>query len=192
MAAHSVESPEEYLKRQYDYSDASRVGRGVWYMWMVMAVSSRSKEERLIACRFMREFCYKFKCGKCHGHCTKYFTDNPPEDHVENVDMLFDWVVKFMSAVNVRTGRPPYDRNILFKIVSEEDFMACSEDCGAKDELYDESKYHPAKSTQPLPDKIPIAPSNDNTWVKQATTMFPGLITSAKDLPKIKMLPRNR
>lgn len=183
------ESPEEYIKRQYDYSDPNRLGRGVWYMWMIMSVEAQNKEERLVACRFMRGFCYKFKCGKCHGHCNKYFTDNPPEDHVETTDMLFDWIVKFMSAVNVRTGRPPYDRNILYKIVSDEDFMVCSEDCGAEDKPFDEAKFKAAAAA--LPDKIPIVPGPDNTWIKQASTMFPGLITSAKQMPKIQMLPRN-
>lgn len=189
MASHPVESPEEYLKRQYDYSDSRRVGRGVWYMWMVMAVEAKTKEERLTSCKFMRGFCYKFKCGKCHGHCTKYFNDHPPEEHVETSDMLFDWIVNFMSAVNVRTGRPLYDRNILHKILSEEDFMVCSEDCDTHEEAYDPNKYASAKLPEII-DKIPIVPGKDNMWINKAEALFPGLVTSTKSLPKIRMLNR--
>jgi hypothetical protein len=177
---------EEYKKLMYDFSSPKRFGQGVWMMWMLMATDTDSEAERLYACKNFRKFARFCKCADCQRHCKKYIEDNPPENHVKEPDGLFNWVVTFMSTVNVRLGKPPYDVNILHHIFTDEEFAVCRSDCGGSGE-----KAEAKDSTSVAnPDFIPLVPpKKDDRWIQQASVMFPGLIV--KPEPRtIKIVPR--
>jgi len=117
----------------YDWSNPRRVGPGAWYMFMLMACQNKDKAERAWVCTQIRLFCDYFKCGDCSGHCHKYISENPPEEFLEEEYGLFDWVVRFMNAVNRRLGRPLYDRDILLRTFTQQEFKFCEAGCGQKD-----------------------------------------------------------
>lgn len=123
---------ESYKERQYDFSDPNRFGRGAWQSFMVSCLDCQSEMERLHLCRQMRAFCKYIKCGACGKDCKAYYEDHPPEPHaaVSN-DALFEWIVSFMSAVNVKIGKPPYESSRLKKLFSDADVEVCQADCGA-------------------------------------------------------------
>lgn len=129
MAAH------QYEDTMYDYSDPKRVGRGAWMVFMIQALDSETEEELRFTCRMIRNVCRKFKCGECRGHCTAYIEKNPPEKAIASSRTLFSWIVTFMSAVNVRTGRPAYNEDRLYKIFSDQNYMLCNENCGGTVEI---------------------------------------------------------
>jgi len=191
MSTKSV--PDEAMKRMYDYSDPKRVGRGSWLVFMIMSINSETEAERLHACKVIRAYCRLFKCKECNGHCTKYIEENPPENSIKSRYGLFDWVVAFMSAVNIRTNRPAYDRNILFTLFTDEEYMVCEAGCGG-----DDADSHSLEATVP-----PIAASGDSgEWLRKVENTIPGLVSiqpykapAAKAVappPRIKIVARSR
>ncbi len=102
-------------------------------MTFMIAISMcASEQERLFVCGLIRRFCRFCKCGECSGHCKKYVETHPPElfAAVSN-EALFEWVATFMSAVNVRLGKPAYDVAILKKLFSDDQIGVCATDCGS-------------------------------------------------------------
>lgn len=118
----------------YDFSDPQKVGRGAWYVFMIMAAHSESVADRRWNCQIIRNFCQFFKCHQCHQHAIQYLSDNPPEKSIRNRDRHFDWVVQFMNSVQNRMGKPQYDPDILLRICTQEDYGVCMQDCGEKQE----------------------------------------------------------
>lgn len=125
----------KYEDTMYDYSDPKRVGRGAWMVFMIQALSSETEDELRFTCKMIRNTCRMFKCGECHGHCTAYIEKNPPEKAIASARTLFSWIVTFMSAVNVRTGRPAYDEERLYKLFSDQNYMVCHDKCGSTVEI---------------------------------------------------------
>jgi hypothetical protein len=126
----------------YDWTDPKRVGPGAWYMFMLMSCHAKDKIERLWVCTQIRLFCDYFKCGDCNGHCHKYIEEHPPEETIDSDKGLFDWVVVFMNAVNERLGKLIYDRDILLKTFTQQEFKFCGSGCGQKD-----TKSHSKEAT---------------------------------------------
>ena len=142
---------ENFDKNMYDYTDPRKVGRGVWFMFLLMSAHAETRNKRLWVCDQIRLFCKYFKCKECHGHCVQYIENNPPEDHIEATYGLFNWVSDFMSEVNVRLGKKPYDKNILFDIFTDEEYMVCGSDC---------TKSHDSDDHGPTNDVIPYKKSS--------------------------------
>lgn len=148
----------------YDYSDPKKFGRGSWMTFMIFALAADTEAERLFVCKGIRKWGSVCKCKDCKKHCLKYLEDNPPEKTVSSRYGLFDWIVTFMSAVNIRTGRPAYDRNILFKYFSDDEFAICEAGCGAADvSLEAQSSVAHKAST--------------DDWLRKIQTEIPGLIS---------------
>ena len=119
--------------QMYDFSKPERVGPGVWTMWMLMSVHSEDKLSRLWVCKQIRLFVDYFKCNDCKPHAVLYLVENPPEDHIETADLLFEWVVTFMNNVNKRIGKLTYNKDILHKQFTDPTFMVCTAGCGHSD-----------------------------------------------------------
>lgn len=114
----------------YNFSDPKRVGPGTWYMFMLMSANAKTRGERVAVCNHIRLFCEFFKCSECSGHCKKYIEENNPEETICSERGLFDWVVTFMNAVNYRLGKPAYDKDTLYRMVTEKGLNVCTSDCG--------------------------------------------------------------
>lgn len=149
MAQSRIEKSSDHP--MYNWSNPKRVGPGTWYMFMLMSCHAKDKLARVWVCSQIRLFCDYFKCGDCSGHCHKYINEHPPEAAVEGEYELFDWVVTFMNAVNARLGKPLYDRNILLKTFTQQEFKVCDSYCSEKKaaahskEVYTIKPVYPAR-----------------------------------------------
>lgn len=158
---------EAYKKRQYDFSDPARFGRGAWLTFLNAALEADDvKEELLFVCRIIRRFCRYCKCGDCHGHCTNYLSQRPPEQAATSSRELFNYIVAFMSAVNVRTGRPPYDAEILYGLFTDQKLAVCTAGCGAPS-----VGEHSASEGDALAGK-----TSASEWLRQVQERVPGLV----------------
>lgn len=170
------ETPEEYKLRMYNFSDPKRMGRGAWTVFMVGSLHARNQADRDAKCHDIRMFCEFFKCLDCHGHCTKYIENDPPEPHSDTNLRLFQWVVTFMSAVNIRIGKPAYDSKLLEEIFTNETMAVCDKGCGEKEEM---AKIESPK--KPIPDRIYFtAGKEDMKRYKEIAKRFPGLVKPAR------------
>lgn len=158
---------EAYKKRQYDFSDPARFGRGAWLTFLNGALEADNvKEELLFVCRLMRRFCRYCKCGDCHGHCTDYIGQRPPEEAASSSRELFNYIVSFMSAVNVRTGRPPYDAEILYNLLTDQKMAVCTAACGMGLVGTDHT---------PQEDAL-VGKTSASEWLRQVQERVPGLV----------------
>lgn len=123
----------ETIDPMYDYSDPKRIGRGVWFMFMMMSMNCDTQEQRKFLCIMIRKCCDNFKCSKCQVHFRKYLESHPPEKESHSNDSLFRWVVTFMSAVNVRIGKPAYDYGKLYEIFDNASYGVCKANCGSEE-----------------------------------------------------------
>src|SRR4030042_4366227 len=133
------------------FSRPGDTGRGVWYLLMLKAAHSTSNTDRLSICNDLRLFCDWFGCGECRGHCKDYTTKNPPENHIKSEKELFNYIVTFMNAVNHRLGKPGYDKNYLFAMVTVKEFKPCEKDCGNKNAVSTPKRQEPSVTPSQTP-----------------------------------------
>lgn len=100
----------------YNFANMKRYGPGLWYSFMLDASNAESRDELLHTCKRIRTFCKRAKCQVCHGHCTEYVKNNPPEYFAQTNESLFYYIVDFMNAVYTRTDRPICSKEILYGI----------------------------------------------------------------------------
>lgn len=169
----------EYIRNteqdMYDYSNPNRIGRGVWFMFMLTSVHAETRIQRLSVCKDIRLFSKYFKCKECHGHCVQYLKEHPPENTIDSRYGLFDWVVDFMNAVQIRKKRPTYDRDRLFSIFTNEEDGVCSSDC---------TKSHGNNDHDTGSEEIALR-TNDDITIHNLNKSIPGIITSAKSTSNI-------
>ncbi|CAK7994919.1 Hypothetical protein POVR1_LOCUS437 [uncultured virus] len=108
----------DLLDPQYDYTNPKKVGRGCWYVLLVITASVPQDETlRYFICKQIRNITYTyFKCLECRNHSASYLIANPPEDRMNEDGGLFNYVIDFMNDINKRLIRPLYDRNVLYQI----------------------------------------------------------------------------
>lgn len=119
----------EWKGTMYDFSNPRKTGPGVWFMFHLSAAQSSTREERLIVCKQIKNFCVYFKCSDCQSHCKRYVKAHPPEDSIETSETLFKWTVDFRNAVQRRLGGPIYDYDTMVSIFYDSAYMVCDEDC---------------------------------------------------------------
>ena len=52
-------------------------------------------------------------CLECRQHCSEYFSSNPPESSVRDIESASIYVWEFHNAVNTRLGKPLADGRLL-------------------------------------------------------------------------------
>lgn len=114
----------------YNYSDMKRHGPGLWTSFMLNSINAENRTELLFVCKQIRGFSVFCKCASCKVHCTAYLKDNPPETAAVSNVHLFNYIVTFMNAVNIRLNKPIYDRDYLLRIFLDEELGVCTSNCG--------------------------------------------------------------
>ena len=114
----------------YDYSDSKRVGRGIWFSWLVMSATADTIDKRMYACDHFKKCNKYFKSTLMRQSTNDFINKNPPEYHIRTSNELFDWVVEFMNDINIKIGKPKYDLSKIYKIFHDDSVGICSADCG--------------------------------------------------------------
>lgn len=138
----------------YNFSKPKRTGPGVWYMFMLMSAHAKTPAEMISVCNHIRLFCDFFGCGECSGDCKIYISKNSPEDSIGTDRGLFDWVVEFMNAVNYKLGKPGYNKDILYRMVTEKGINFCEGDCNGDKKIANKANSVDQKHTGTLHLKI--------------------------------------
>jgi hypothetical protein len=149
-----------------------------------MAITMIAKK---VVCEQFRACHSHFPCEDCKTHFGIYLMSHPPEAEIDELDGLFDWVVDFLNSVCARTGKPLYDRKILYPMFHESGYITCDSTCSGGDtgEVY----------------KIGEGPIDENAFSKtrhkNKTTLTPGTVISKtqtipeKTKPYIRPRPFN-
>lgn len=123
----------KYLNTQYDFTNPEKLGRGCWYSLLVLTATADDEITQTIVCRQIRNIVYiYFKCLNCKKHSGKYLEKHPPEELIGVPDGLFYYIVDMMNDINLRIGKPLYDRKVLFLIFHDDAYVTCSKNCGDK------------------------------------------------------------
>lgn len=113
------------MDARYDFSSPA-TKRGAWFVLLLNAYIAVTEDAIRNCCRQLRYLQAHFPCAICKQHFGDYLKTNPPEAIVGSSTTIFEWVVGFMSAVNVRLGKMGYDSRILYDSFKNNTFSSPS------------------------------------------------------------------
>lgn len=157
-----VAPPDSYI---YGFDDPERYGPGVWMMFMLSAIRSKSREQCLFVCINIRDFAEFFGCPTCRKHCQEYIAENPPENSAANGDLLFKWVVKFCNSVYIRIGKPIFDTELIYKKFARRGRPVCEGTC---DEEFPIQRTQQTSSRSYVDQNVEQRQTGKNTALRRA------------------------